>query len=275
MQEDIVRLRPLRRPLTILAWRMMRLPWLSLLIRWMVLTTPPRLHFGFVLNFRTITHLTALHSGQPGWALTNKNIHLLTSCLHGYYTVLECCNPWPHVANRHNSISQLLSLWCHSHYDVIRASRAYGARSPRSHYDVILIMTSFTTELATPSVTDVQMYGHLSVFNTYRCLVNFLHSAAFAWFNFQFRSGRLFPQHHSKFSLVYLEVLHRSLHIFTQSFSSFHEMRPYFKFRGKMLNYCQISMLLSWPQLVSSNVLTVVCLSVNESVDPSEFFKVA
>jgi len=35
-------------------------------------------------------------------------------------------------------------------------SRAYGARSPRSHYDVILSMTSLTTELATPTVTDVR-----------------------------------------------------------------------------------------------------------------------
>ena len=37
-------------------------------------------------------------------------------------------------------------------------SRAYvacGARSPSSHYDVILIVTSFATELATPSITDV------------------------------------------------------------------------------------------------------------------------
>jgi len=33
---------------------------------------------------------------------------------------LERCNPWPHVAIRHISISQLLSLWRHSHYDVIR-----------------------------------------------------------------------------------------------------------------------------------------------------------
>jgi len=32
---------------------------------------------------------------------------------------------------------------------------AYGACSPDSHYHVILIMTSFATELATPSVTDV------------------------------------------------------------------------------------------------------------------------
>ena len=33
-------------------------------------------------------------------------------------------------------------------------SRAYGGRSPRSHYDVILIVTSFATELATTTVTD-------------------------------------------------------------------------------------------------------------------------
>jgi len=34
-------------------------------------------------------------------------------------------------------------------------SRAYGARSPRSHYDpVILIVTLFATELATSTVTD-------------------------------------------------------------------------------------------------------------------------
>jgi len=26
---------------------------------------------------------------------------------------LQHCNPWPHVANRHISISQLLSLWRH------------------------------------------------------------------------------------------------------------------------------------------------------------------
>ena len=65
--------------------------------------------------------------------------------------MLERCNPWLHVANRHTSI---LSLWRYSHYDVIRASRAYGAGSPRSHYDVIFIMTSFATELTTPIVMD-------------------------------------------------------------------------------------------------------------------------
>jgi len=31
-------------------------------------------------------------------------------------------------------------------------SRAYGARSLRSRYDVTLIVTSFATELATPTV---------------------------------------------------------------------------------------------------------------------------
>jgi len=34
-------------------------------------------------------------------------------------------------------------------------SRAYGARSPRSRYDVILIVTSSATELATLTITDV------------------------------------------------------------------------------------------------------------------------
>jgi len=33
-------------------------------------------------------------------------------------------------------------------------SRAYGAPSPPSPYDVILTVTSFATELATPTVTD-------------------------------------------------------------------------------------------------------------------------
>jgi len=54
---------------------------------------------------------------------------------------------------------------------LIMTSRAYGARgarSPRSDYDVILIVTSFATELATPSVTDVRTYvrtdGHLTAF---------------------------------------------------------------------------------------------------------------
>jgi len=38
--------------------------------------------------------------------------------------ILEQCNPWPHVANRRISISQLLSLWRHSHYDVLHLQRS-------------------------------------------------------------------------------------------------------------------------------------------------------
>jgi len=47
------------------------------------------------------------------------------------------------------------------------ADGAHGACSPRSHYDVIVIMTSFATELAMPSVTYKRAYacmdGHLSI----------------------------------------------------------------------------------------------------------------
>jgi len=38
-------------------------------------------------------------------------------------------------------------------------SRAYGARSPRSHYDVILTVASFATELVTP----LHRYGRTDV----------------------------------------------------------------------------------------------------------------
>jgi len=74
---------------------------------------------------------------------------------------LERCNPWPHVANRHIS-SQLLSLWRHSYYDVVRAAHAYGARNPQlsqlfslwchSHYDVIRYW-----------IGHAQRYGHMYV----------------------------------------------------------------------------------------------------------------
>ena len=47
----------------------------------------------------------------------------LNGCCHCYccsHDLLERCNPWPHVANRHiSSISQLLSLWRHSGCTVI------------------------------------------------------------------------------------------------------------------------------------------------------------
>jgi len=39
------------------------------------------------------------------------------------------------------------------------SSHSYGSRSPRSHYDVILIMTPFATELVTPTVMDERPYA--------------------------------------------------------------------------------------------------------------------
>jgi len=50
-------------------------------------------------------------------------------------------------------------------------TRAYGvrsARSPRSHYYVILIVTLFATELATPTITDVRIR------TPYHVLLNFI-----------------------------------------------------------------------------------------------------
>jgi len=60
-----------------------------------------------------------------------------------------------------------------NHCDVIliMTSQAYVARSPRSHHDVILIVTSFANELATTTVTSVHVRtyvrtdGYLTAFN--------------------------------------------------------------------------------------------------------------
>ena len=60
---------------------------------------------------------------------------------------VQRCNPWPHVANR-----QLLSL-------------SFAHLAPTALAAPVLIMTSFATELAMPSVTDVRYYGHLTAFN--------------------------------------------------------------------------------------------------------------
>ena len=49
----------------------------------------------------------------------------------------------------------------HSHYNVS------GTRSPHFHYHIILIVTSFATELATPAVADVRTY----VTDTLPCLI--------------------------------------------------------------------------------------------------------
>jgi len=81
-------------------------------------------------------------------------------CMCVYY-LLERSNTSPIAISCH-----ILSWWRHSHYDVSRLRRSRRSQ-PRSHYDIILIVTSFATELATPTVTDVRTYtyGHLTAFN--------------------------------------------------------------------------------------------------------------
>jgi len=49
-----------------------------------------------------------------------------------------------------------------------RAYGARGARSPRSHYDVILILATLATELATPTVTEVRTLPRL-IYKDVRC----------------------------------------------------------------------------------------------------------
>jgi len=64
---------------------------------------------------------------------------------------------WPHVTNRHISaqyrqqLRQLLSLW---HHSLLKA----GLPARLTPMALFLIMTSFATALATPSVMDVQTY---------------------------------------------------------------------------------------------------------------------
>ena len=53
-----------------------------------------------------------------------------------YYTytrAVQPCNPWPHVASRHISISQLLSLWRHSHCNVIGYWAGHAHRYRRTY----------------------------------------------------------------------------------------------------------------------------------------------
>ena len=57
---------------------------------------------------------------------------------------LERCNPWPHVANHHISISQLLSLWRHSHYDVIRYWAGHAQRYGRTYVTYVRTATVLT-----------------------------------------------------------------------------------------------------------------------------------
>ena len=111
--------------------------------------TARRDHVSVLFN-RRINVLATMSAGPPEcrtrWTATGgKYRHCVRYVLKWNWRLkgrfclqLERCNPWPHVANRHISISQLLSLIRHS------------------HYDLILIATSFANELATPTATDVR-----------------------------------------------------------------------------------------------------------------------
>jgi len=59
------------------------------------------------------------------------------------YVLLERCNPWPHVANRQISISQLLSLWRHSHYDVICYWAGHAQRDGRTYVRTYVYTDTF------------------------------------------------------------------------------------------------------------------------------------
>jgi len=84
------------------------------------------------------------------------------------YDKLEWCNPWPHVVNHHISINQLLSLWRHSLWRHSLISRVRRSQPPFSLYRHSLIVMSFATEMATPTVTDVRAYVCTYVRTPYR-----------------------------------------------------------------------------------------------------------
>ena len=119
-----------------------------------VYVTPTRT-LRYLLRNLTASYNQQGHVGsktQQNPSMFNWGSHLIQVVLcDGHKTVLcmlcisgrlERCNPWKHVANRRISISQLLSLWRHSHYDVSRLRRSRRSQPPfslwrHSHSDVI------------------------------------------------------------------------------------------------------------------------------------------
>jgi len=83
-----------------------------------------------------------------------------------WYT-LEQCNPWPHVANRHNLhntaivIVTSFSLWRHSRVSRLRRSQPSFSLWRHSHRDVIRYWGVHAHHYRRTYVT----YGHLTVFN--------------------------------------------------------------------------------------------------------------
>jgi len=134
----------------------------------------------------SFTHCTLVYICMPQsyiWTRSSQSIasplnsslaYLLTSCCREvisharvtkhYNPVLERCNPWLHVANCHVSISQLLSLWRQSHYDVIsHDSRLRPSQPPfslwrHSHHDIIRYWAGHAQ-------CDGWTYGHSTTFN--------------------------------------------------------------------------------------------------------------
>ena len=98
------------------------------------------------LSDRCLSVLSVCNVGvlwPNGWMGQDETWHCITDCScppsQNITTfslknqlILERCNPWPHVPNRH-------------------------LRKPS-----IVIVTSFTAELSAPTVTDVRTYGHLT-----------------------------------------------------------------------------------------------------------------
>ena len=89
-----------------------------------------------------------------------NNLYLCIVCFYDSSVFTRAMQPF--AACRQSPSSQLFLA------PTTLADSVRGARSPHSHYDVILVMTSFATDLATPSVTDVTYVrtdGHLTAFN--------------------------------------------------------------------------------------------------------------
>ena len=89
-------------------------------------------------------------------AITSLAVGRGVYCPSAYNDKPERCNPWPHVANRHMSVRELLSLWRHSHYDVscLRRSQPPFSLWHHSHCDVIRYSAGNARRYGRTYVTD-------------------------------------------------------------------------------------------------------------------------
>jgi len=90
--------------------------------------------------------------------LIDGKIQRLNLCICARRIPLERCNPWPHVANRHMSISQLLSSCCYlftvSNSGLLSVQRPHPAS--HTHFRHGHISVTDTCEIN--STIDEQMY---------------------------------------------------------------------------------------------------------------------